>query len=60
MKWGEYESKSDTHKAKNGLCEFYQYLNIQDVKFPCSTSAELPDLFMYLTDDDKPICFKRW
>lgn len=59
LKWGEYETKTDSSKARNGLCEFYKHLIINDAKFPCTAPNELPDLFLYLLDGDKPICFKR-
>lgn len=60
MKWGEYETKTSTEKAKNGVVEFYKLLLIENVKFPYKQLQDLPDIFLYLMDGDKPICFKRF
>lgn len=60
LTWGDYEVKTDSHKSSNGLCEFYKYLTLPHLKFPGGSSLDLPDVFLYLMDGDKPICFKRW
>ncbi|CAD8085861.1 unnamed protein product [Paramecium sonneborni] len=60
IKWGENECKTSSEKAKNGVVEYYKYLTIENVKFPTKEISELPDVFIYLMDGDKPICFKRY
>lgn len=60
IKWGENECKTSSEKAKNGVVEYYKYLTIDNVKFPTKEISELPDVFIYLMDGDKPICFKRY
>lgn len=60
IKWGEHECKTSSEKAKNGVVEYYKYLTIDNVRFPTKEISELPDVFIYLMDGDKPICFKRY
>ncbi|KAM3144321.1 hypothetical protein pb186bvf_003485 [Paramecium bursaria] len=60
MCWGEYEVQTNKEEARNGVCEFYKHLAIFNAKFPFLQSRDLPDVFLYLMDGDKPICFKRF
>lgn len=60
LKWGEYEGKTTIEKSQNAVCEWYAPLQIANVKFPYRSSSELPDVFLYLEDDNKPICYHRW
>ena len=60
MCWGENEIQTGKEKARNGVCEFYKHLAIFNAKFPFLQSKDLPDLFLYLMDGDKPICYKRF
>ncbi len=48
LKWGEFEAKTSSEKAKNGVVEYFKVLTINDAKFPTNVVADLPDIFLYL------------
>lgn len=48
LKWGEFETKTSSEKAKNGVVEYFKVLTINDAKFPTNVVADLPDIFLYL------------
>jgi len=53
IRWGNQEASSDREKTKGRLAVYYDTLRISQ-EFPCESldSGEVPDVFVYIEDDD--------
>ena len=46
--------------AKNGRCAWYETLKRKIVYFPSEDISQTPDIFVYLRNGDKNVCYMRY
>jgi hypothetical protein len=58
-KWGQQETSSMFVGNVNGACEWYEMLKRKIINSPSENFADLPDVFIYLMQDDTILSYMR-
>lgn len=58
IRWADFEIKTSVKSPENGVWEWYSRFNIT-CDFPYFNADELPDIFIYLLQGEKRICYIR-
>lgn len=59
VKWGHQETASLSVANVNGACEWYETLKRKIINSPSENFSDLPDVFVYLMQDDTIIAYMR-